>query len=55
VRVRLFRRTGLQGAQGGGIPRHPRELQSRHDHDGPRDGRCRLHRAHQLAHAGTHH
>ena len=41
--------------QGGGLPRHPREFESRDHHDRPGDGRLDLHRAHQLAHAGAHH
>ena len=41
--------------QGGGLPRHPGELESRDDHDRPGDGRCDLHRAGQLAHRRAHH
>jgi hypothetical protein len=33
LRVRLLRHPGLQGPQGGGLPRRPRELESGHDHD----------------------
>ena len=33
LRVRLFRRPGLQGAAGRGLPRHPGQFQSRHHHD----------------------
>ena len=44
LRVRLFRRTGLQGAARRGLSRHPRQLEPGHDHDRPRHGRCHLHR-----------
>ena len=55
LRVRLFRRAGLQGAARGGLPGHPGQLQSGHHHDRPGDGRRHLHRAGQLAHGGAHH
>ena len=55
VRVRLFRRAGLQGAEGRGLSRHPGELQSRHDHDRSRPGRCHLHRADHARDRRTHH
>ena len=55
MRVRLLRRTGLQGAEGRGLPRHPREFESRDDHDRSGDRRRRLHRAGQLAHRRAHH
>ena len=45
LRVRLFRRPGLQGAARGGLPGHPGQLQPGHDHDRPGDGRRHLHRA----------
>ncbi len=45
LRVRLLRRPGLQGAARGGLPGDPGELQPRHHHDRPRDGRRHLHRA----------
>jgi hypothetical protein len=48
-RVRLLRRAGLQGAARRGLPGHPGELQSGHDHDRPGDGRRHLYRAHQVA------
>jgi anthranilate/para-aminobenzoate synthase component II len=54
LRVRLFRRPGLQGAQGRGVPGHPGELQPGHHHDRSGDGGRHLHRAHQLANGGTH-
>ena len=41
LRVRLFRRAGLQGAARGGLPRHPRQLEPGDDHDRPGDGRRR--------------
>ena len=55
LRIRLFRRPGLQGAARGGLPRHPRELESRDDHDRPGDGRLDLHRAGRLADGRAHH
>ncbi len=55
LRVRLLRSPGLQGAARGGLPRHPRELESGDDHDRPGDGRRHLHRAGQLAHGRAHH
>jgi carbamoyl-phosphate synthase large subunit len=33
LRVRLFRRPGLQGAEGRGLSGHPDQLQPGHDHD----------------------
>ena len=44
LRVRLFRRAGLQGAEGRGLSRRPGELQPRHHHDRSRPRRCHLHR-----------
>ncbi len=44
LRVRLFRRTGLQGAARGRLPGHPGQLQPRHDHDRSRHGGCHLYR-----------
>ena len=41
LRVRLFRRAGLQGAARGGLSRHPGQLQSGHDHDRPGDAPMR--------------
>ena len=55
LRVRLLRRTGLQGAARRGLPRHPGELQSGHHHDRPGDGRRHLHRADHLADGGEDH
>ncbi|KAG1251936.1 hypothetical protein G6F68_012024 [Rhizopus microsporus] len=49
LRVRLFRRPGLQGPARRGLPRGAGQQQPGHDHDRPGDGRCRLHRADQLA------
>jgi dipeptidyl aminopeptidase/acylaminoacyl peptidase len=45
LRVRLFRRPGLQGAARRGLPRHPGELEPGHDHDRPRPGGRDLYRA----------
>jgi MFS family permease len=45
LRIRLFRHTGLQGAEGGRLPRHPRQFQPGHDHDRPGTGRRHLYRA----------
>ena len=45
LRVRLFRRPGLQGAAGRGLPRHPGELQPRHHHDRSWPGGRHLYRA----------
>ncbi len=45
LRVRLFRRPGLQGAAGGGLPGHPGQLQPRHHHDRPGPGGRDLYRA----------
>ena len=36
LRVRLFRHAGRQGAEGGGLPRHPGQLEPGDDHDGSR-------------------
>ncbi len=46
VRVRLFRHAGLQGAEGGGLSRHPHQLQPGHHHDRPGVRRPHLHRTH---------
>ena len=46
LRVRLFRRPGLQGPPRGGFSRDPRQLEPRHDHDRPGSRRRHLHRAH---------
>ena len=55
LRVRLFRRAGLQGAARGGLPRHPGQLQSGDHHDRPGDGRRHLYRADHLADGREHH
>ena len=55
VRVRLFGRAGVQGAARGGLSRHPRQLESGDDHDGPGDGRRHVHRADHLADGREHH
>jgi len=43
VRVRLFGHAGMQGTAQTGLPDRARKLQSRHDHDGSRDGGCHIH------------
>ena len=45
LRVRLFGHPGLQGAESRGLPHHPGQFQSGHDHDGPGAGGRHLHRA----------
>ncbi len=45
MRVRLFRRAGVQGAAGRGLPGRARELESGHDHDRSGVRRSHLHRA----------
>ena len=50
LRVRLFRRAGLQGAEGGGLPRHPGQLEPGDDHDRSRAGRRDLYRADHARH-----
>ena len=45
LRVRLFRRAGLQGAEGRGLPDHPGQLQPGDDHDRSGAGRRHLYRA----------
>src|ERR1051325_1735838 len=49
-RVRLLRNAGVQGPQRRGLPDHPRQLQSGHDHDRSGVRGPHLHRA---AHAGS--
>ncbi len=39
----------------GGLPRHPRQFEPGHDHDGPGDGRPDLHRADHLANSRPDH
>ena len=49
LRVRLLGHAGLQGAQGGRLPSHPRQLEPSNHHDGPRKRGRDLYRADPLA------
>ena len=50
LRVRLFRRAGLQGAEGRGLPRRPGQFQPGDDHDRSGPGRRHLYRADHAGH-----
>src|SRR5690606_28478487 len=55
LRIRLFRRAGLQGAARRGLPGRAGELEPGHDHDRPGHGRRGLHRADQPCLGGEDH